>query len=332
MKRRPNAIVLGVVAMSVVLLVVLLASLRPRSGVPLSSDNPSPSGAQALARVLEAHGVDVRRTGSLAALRGAGVDTNTTVLLTNDTLVPQDEQQDFLDIVHEAGTIVVVDPSPQLRDALFDDEAGASHRGPVFTSSGSERPRMIAVNDPEVLTNASVDEADNARLALTALGEQERLVWISTWNGAGAPTAGLDWPRWKTPLTWAAVLSVLLLVLVRGRRFGRLSDEPMPVTVKAIESTRALASLYLRASARDSAATALRDGTASRVGAGLGLAPGHRSPGEVADALRTRTTPADEPDAGHALAARLNGSPPHDDKALVELARDLDRLEKEILR
>ena len=155
---------------------------------------------------------------------------------------------------------------------------------------------------------------------------------------AGGEQTGLDWPAWKTPLTWAIGLSVLFLVVLRGRRFGLLALEPMPVTVKAVESTRALASLYRRSSARDSAASALRDGTASRVGAGLGLSQGRRSPDLVADALRARGAAAADADGvtasnvPHDLAEWLTGPTPENDKALVELARELDRLEKEIRR
>ena len=130
--------------------------------------------------------------------------------------------------------------------------------------SGRKDVQIVAINDPTLLTNASVDDGDNARQALTSLGERRRMVWISTWNGATGEQTGLDWPAWKTPLTWAIGLSVLFLVVLRGRRFGLLALEPMPVTVKAVESTRALASLYRRSSARDSAASALRDGTAPK--------------------------------------------------------------------
>ena len=59
--------------------------------------------------------------------------------------------------------------------------------------------KTVALNDPTLLTNASVDDGDNARQALTSLGERRRMVWISTWNGATGEQTGLDWPAWKTP-------------------------------------------------------------------------------------------------------------------------------------
>lgn len=338
MKRRPNGLVVGVLALSVALVVLLVTMTRPHSDIPLDADNPSPYGAQAVARVLEQHGVAVERADTLESLRGVGPDAETTVLLTDAALVPDDEQQDFLDLARSGATLVVVDPNVDLRETLFGTEAEKSQDGAVYTSRSGGR-NVIAFNDPTLLSNEYVVEGDNARLALTALGEHPRLVWISTWNGVTAEeTGGLDWPAWKTPLTWALGLSALLLVVVRGRRFGRLALEPMPVTVKAVESTRALASLYRRSSARDSAASALRDGTASRVGAGLGLSQGRRSPDLVADALRARGAAAAVADGvtasnvPHDLAEWLTGPTPENDKALVELARELDRLEKEILR
>ena len=76
-----------------------------------------------------------------------------------------------------------------------------------------------------------------------------------------------------------------------------------------------------------------------RVGAGLGLSQGRRSPDLVADALRTRGATTGEGADGvtasnvpHDLAEWLTGPTPDNDKALVKLARELDRLEKEILR
>lgn len=339
MKRRPNGLIVGVLTLSVLLLVLLVMTARPHTNTPLDPDNPSPHGAQAVARVLEQHGVAVDRAGNLDELRRGNTGDETTVLLTDEFLIPHDERQDFLASARTAGTLVVVDPSDSLRESLFDQEADESENGPVYAASAGDGKKIVALNDPTLLTNASVDDGDNARQALTSLGERRRMVWISTWNGATGEQTGLDWPAWKTPLTWAIGLSVLFLVVLRGRRFGLLALEPMPVTVKAVESTRALASLYRRSSARDSAASALRDGTASRVGAGLGLSQGRRSPDLVADALRARggtTTEGDDdaktPNVPHDLAERLTGPPPENDKALVELARELDRLEKEILR
>ncbi len=84
-------------------------------------------------------------------------------------------------------------------------------------------------------------EKDNAALALRLLGQHERLLWYvadSTDLGSGE---GLSLsrllPPWLGPSAILLVVGVLALMLLRGRRLGPLVTEPLPVVVRAVEST-----------------------------------------------------------------------------------------------
>ena len=132
------------------------------------------------------------------------------------------------------------------------------------------------------------------------------------------------------PVVPVLALQLLLVVVVtavwRGRRLGRLVAEPMPVVVRAAETTRGRGRLYRRGRSYGHAGAALRAGTASRSAARLGLPRSAPAP-LVVDAVARATgrRPAD-------VEALLYGPPPTDDRALAQLAHDLDHLESEVHR
>jgi hypothetical protein len=89
------------------------------------------------------------------------------------------------------------------------------------------------------------------------------------------------------------VLLLLLLVFVaaaiwRGRRFGPLVVENLPVVVRAGETREGRARLYQRSSARLRAADALRIGAIGRLARAVGL-PRVSTADEVADAVAAAT-------------------------------------------
>ena len=79
---------------------------------------------------------------------------------------------------------------------------------------------------------------------------------------------------WAGPASVLVGVAVVLLAVVRGRRLGRLVREPLPVVVRAIETTESRGRLYRRAGDRERAAAVLRAGTAQRLTARLALARG----------------------------------------------------------
>ncbi|HEY5183477.1 MAG TPA: DUF4350 domain-containing protein, partial [Actinomycetes bacterium] len=108
------------------------------------------------------------------------------------------------------------------------------------------------------------------------------------------------------------------------RRLGRIVAEPLPVVVRAAETTEGRARLYRRAGARDRAAATLRAAAVQRLRPALGL-PRTAEAVEVAAAVAARSG---RPEAD--VAALLYGAAPRDDAALARLADDLDALERTV--
>ena len=73
---------------------------------------------------------------------------------------------------------------------------------------------------------------------------------------AGSLAAQL--PRGLVPALWLVAAAVLATMLWRGRRLGPLVVEPLPVVVKAVESTQGRGRLYRRVRDRTHAASVLR--------------------------------------------------------------------------
>ncbi len=196
-----------------------------------------------------------------------------------------------------------------------------------------EERRVTALSDSSLLTNARLTEDGNAALALRLLGREDRLVWyvpsfddLSADSGAAGPGLGDLLPPWAGVVALQALLVAVVTAVWRGRRLGRLVTEPLPVTVRAAETTRGRGRLYRRSRAYGHAAAALRAGTASRSAARLGLPRSVGAPALV-DALAHATGRATDE-----VAALLYGPPPTDDTALTGLARRLDELESEVHR
>ncbi|WP_136313920.1 DUF4350 domain-containing protein [Actinomyces procaprae] len=189
--------------------------------------------------------------------------------------------------------------------------------------AGGGTLRVIA--DPRIATNENLTTQGNAALAIRAMGRSDRLVWFDA-----SQTLALN--VWDTPLLppWLPALMLLggvavtALALVRGRRFGRLVSEDLPVVVHATETAVGRGRLYRRAGDRDRAAQALRAGTALRLGRSLGL-PASAGRGELLQAAaRASGWPA------AAIDHALYGPTPADDHALADLAVRLEQLESEV--
>ena len=144
----------------VVLLVALLAALpEPRtSGTPLAPDNPGAGGARALAQVLGAQGVDVHyvRTTKDAVARATN---GTTLLVTNDFLLTDDQQQQ---IAGTGADLVLVEP-----DLLLGAVTGAAEiswsPGPSGSSASAAR-----CDDPDAVAAGTITAARTQFTALTA--------------------------------------------------------------------------------------------------------------------------------------------------------------------
>jgi hypothetical protein len=187
-----------------------------------------------------------------------------------------------------AGTI-----SPGLTFDVSDD-AGATRCFPAdgggFGLIGMpDGADVISVLGPaDLITNDLVILHGNAALALGLLGPTDRLVWylpsIADVEASGPPSLGELTPTWLVPVTSLLGITVLVAMFWRGRRFGPLVAEDLPVTVPAGETMEGRSRLYQRTAARLRAVDALRIGAVGRLGTALGLSR-HASVDEVSDAV-----------------------------------------------
>jgi hypothetical protein len=176
------------------------------------------------------------------------------------------------------------------------------------------------------ISNAALDQAGNAAFGMNVFGPQTGVTWLmartaSTGADAGPPGLLPSW--WPIALAQAAV-AFLVVAVWRGRRLGPIIAEPLPVTVRAAETVEGHGRLYYRLNAYDRAASALRGGVVGRLSRAYGHADDPLAlSGVLAD--RTGLDPV-------RVRQMLVDARPTTDDDLVNLARDLDRLEQEARR
>lgn len=234
-----------------------------------------------------------------------------------------------------------VEPDCALADAV---RSGPIEPGTVFRAGGAAAScypagdgyalivgmlgdrRSVVVDGTVLFTNEDLAENGNAALAVNLMGRHPLVVWYQP--GAGDtdltdtdPTLGELTPPWVSPVIVLLLVAGLAAGIWRGRRFGPLVAERLPVTVRASETTEGRARLY--AQSRDSlhAADQLRIGALARIGRLLGLGPSASAP-EISDAAAARAGI----DRGIARRILIDGIP-EDDAALVALSLELRHLE-----
>ncbi|EAP97425.1 secreted protein [Janibacter sp. HTCC2649] len=213
-----------------------------------------------------------------------------------------------------------------------DEGEGQHGAGLLELPSTSGHPQLTIVGSTTGFTNGVITQEDNAAIALRLLGASSRLIWyqpdiadLVDTDATGADDGSLL-PRWIPPALAIGAVGLLMLALVRGRRLGRLVREPLPVVVRAVETTESRGRLYRRAQDRPRAATVLRLATLDRLRARLGLRRGD-SVDTVARAISAATgRPVRE------VLDLVAGPQPTDDAALVRLAQDLSDLEEKAHR
>ena len=206
--------------------------------------------------------------------------------------------------------------------AQGEDRTGYAYA--IDATGGGGALRVIA--DADVITNSRLAEAGHAALAIRALGHHEHVVWFDA-SQQQIPTVWdtVSTPPWMPVLLAQGVVIVCALAVVRGRRFGRIVAEDLPVVVHAAETTRGRGRLYRRAGARDRAAETLRSATALRLSRRLGLPRAAERDAVAHAAARATGWPPG------LVGDLLCGPVPSNDRALAGLAVQLDRLESEVL-
>ncbi|GAA4893205.1 DUF4350 domain-containing protein [Streptomonospora salina] len=366
--RRVRGPVAFIAVLTVVALLLSLGARQPREG-PLEPEGPNPDGSRALVQLLQDRGTDVTVARTVAdATEAAGPGTVT--VLAGAHRVPREQLGPLADapgdrIVVRPTTPALKALAPGVAVAGRTDErtlrpecaldaaqaAGAADTGgEVYTAEqgagcypAEEGHTLVRVDDGGTtttvlgsaapLTNARLGDEGNAALALSLVGERD-VVWL---RPDPVPAEGQSSLVELVPQSLRLSLiplsaALLLLALWQGRRLGPLVAERLPVVVRASETAEGRAGLYAARRARDRAAAALRAGTLRRIGPGLGLGP-DASSAAVVEAVAART--GEDPARVGALlygAAGSASADPHtaDDRGLVRLADELDRLEERL--
>lgn len=151
---------------------------------------------------------------------------------------------------------------------------------------------VTALDGLSVVTNRTLPLDGNAALALGLLGRSPTLVWYvpspaDADTGAAAPTLGDLTPPWVTPVLVLLLLAGLTAAVWRGRRFGPLVAERLPVTVRATETTEGRARLYAASHDAAHALGEVRAATRRRLVRILGLST-RTTPEHLADAVADR--------------------------------------------
>ncbi|QTG75086.1 DUF4350 domain-containing protein [Trueperella pecoris] len=353
---RGTTITLSIVAIVAIIAIMLIRV--PSAGAPYSPDSTAPNGTRALASILRANGIEVSHIGAPHVLDYAVKDT--TLVLDPSFTAPTHVVDD---LVASRATIIFLDtpafdagfegeiqsapPTPvsaQCSDPDATEARGISPLGHYFVPTDTasvtgcfphiggygwvalaKNPRVSYLPDSRFITNEFLADHGNAAFALRKLGAHPTVVWVS---GAFSPdkvqpTSWAGLPTWFFPLLAGLGLCLGWWALYRGRRFGKLVAEPMPVLVPASEADAGRGYLYHRGKNYEHAASALRAATISRLAPPRGIATSS-TPEAVVAALQTNTySHNDVWDLlyGRAITSRRD---------LVELADQLDQFERDI--
>lgn len=354
----------ALVVMAAVVAVVVSAWLgRNDRTYPAALDpgNPDGGGSQAVARVLDRQGIEVEVVRSAASFERADTDASTTILVTSSGHLGTSTTARLLQ--HQgAADLVVVTPGPPLLRQLgvgqvplttspdgpvaggcpaYDgltvrvDRAqayptGGCFRDPDGVLMAQPRPGLTLLGAPGLLTNDQALDGDNAAVALRLLGQRQHLVWyvpsLDDLAGADAVSLGSLLPDWLDPGLWLLGAVGIAAIGWRARRLGPLAREPLPVEVKAVETTRNLGRLYRRSGDRPHAAQTLRSAARAR------LAERLRLPRRVASARLTGDVVARTGRTTEDVEALIGPTapPPGSDRELADLAQRLTELDREV--
>lgn len=201
--------------------------------------------------------------------------------------------------------------------------SGGTYAYAVAPLDGGGTLRVVA--DATIAQNQNLTTAGNAALLIRAMGHHEQVVWLDGKHLASGSffQSGMV-PPWLPVLLLQLILAAGVLAVVDGRRFGRIVTEPLPVVVRAVETTVGRGRLYRSAKARGHAAQALRAGSALRLARRLGL-PAGAGRDHLVHAVSAATSLPPE-----VIDRTLYGPPPTTDQRLADLAHQLDQLESEV--
>ncbi|WP_424467374.1 DUF4350 domain-containing protein [Pseudoclavibacter helvolus] len=190
--------------------------------------------------------------------------------------------------------------------------------------------QVSALGATDNLSNGDVLSAANAAMGLTVLGQTESLVWYVPGVADAEAVFGVEptldsfVPPWLTPAILMTLATLLGVMVWRGRRFGPLVEERLPVVVEAAETMHGRGRLYAQQRARLRALDNLRIGTTTRLAKSLGLA-------RTSDVQEIITSSAALLGARRASVAwTLLDAVPGSEPELLDLSQALLTLEREV--
>ena len=187
---------------------------------------------------------------------------------------------------------------------------------------------VVVLGASPMLMNDHLAADANAAAALNLLGASERFVWYEPGPDDVVPTGEPSFesyiPQWLLPATLLLLTAGAAAALWRGRRFGPLVAERLPVAEPASETLEGRARLYALSDARLRALDAIRIGTVGRLAALLGLGREAR-----VEAIADATAVAARVPREHAHRV-LVGAMPGTDAELVDLANACAELERRV--
>jgi hypothetical protein len=370
--RRHRSSLLIALGLVTAVFVVLVLGGGSAATDPLDPDNPGPLGGRALAQVLEDQGVEVDVVRSADGLDDAEPGSGTTVLVTSSDRLGETTVErlraatvDAEVVVAMPGPAVSSELGVEVVGVASDETLQAQCQGSALiallegleikagdgfeyaAASGcfsgdlgavvaQPEDGMVLLGGADVLRNGGILQADNAAVALRLLGQHDRLVWYvpdaADLTGDDAVSLSSLLPDWLMPALWVVALALVALVVWRGRRLGPLVTEPLPVVVRAIETTHSRGRLYRRADDRAHAAATLRAAGRSKVAERLRLPDPDRRGGDphalIRDVARHLGRPVTE--IGYLLHPEAPA--PTTDHDLIALANALAELDREVRR
>ena len=197
----------------------------------------------------------------------------------------------------------------------------------VDISRATQHVTVIGTTD--AFDNEHVAQRGNAALALTLLGDNDRLVWYLPTiddSSASGPTIAQLTPAWVGAASALLIFVAIAAAFWRGRRLGPLVIENLPVVVRASETMEGRARLYQKGAARLRALDSLRIGSISRLATQCGL-PRLATVDDVIAAVAAITARDTT-----VIRSLLLTADPHSDRELVRLSDELLDLERAVAR
>ncbi|MCW3037435.1 MAG: hypothetical protein JWM17_2747 [Actinobacteria bacterium] len=219
-------------------------------------------------------------------------------------------------------------------DSVLESDAGGVGCFPISggtfeVTAPVGRGKVVVLGGISPLTNALLGRADNAAFAQGVFGSGGPVVFGPPLPPGGAPPKGLlgSLPAGARVVLFEIALAAVIFAFVRGRRFGRPTNEAIPSPVPSGELVHAVARLYRSARARAFAGDVLRRGIRRRLRSRLGLGP--EPPAADNGALSSTVAQLSGGNPDH-VQRLLYGPGPTTEEELIALGRDLEELRRRL--